>query len=84
MIPVFAVLQPAQMNFQLFRVFFFGIGMQVGLCALKAHRQTKMLPTLSSVPEEGLGRNGVDEPLEQLARSLPAVVDFCQVGQQHF
>lgn len=33
-------------------------------------------------PEEGLGRNGVDEPLEQLARSLPAVVHSRQVTQQ--
>lgn len=43
----------------------------------------KILPTHSSLLEEGLGRDGVDEPLEQLARSLPAVVDSRQVGQEH-
>lgn len=45
--------------------------------------EPKILPTHSSLLEEGLGRNGIDEPLEQLARSLPAVVDSCQVGQEH-
>lgn len=49
---------------------------------LNAHcyTQTDTVPT--SVPEEGLGRDGVDEPLKQLARSLPAVVDFCQVCEK--
>lgn len=37
---------------------------------------------LCTVPEEGFCRDGADEPLKQFARSLPAVVDFCQVGQQ--
>lgn len=58
--------------------------MLVRVDALNAHLQTKTRPTHSSLPEEGLPGNGVDEPLEQLACSLPAVVEFCQVSQQHF
>lgn len=78
--PVFSLLQPTEINCFLWNVLYlFGIDMQLRVCALNAHFyiQTDTVPT--SVPEEGLGRDGVDEPLEQLARSLPAVVDFCQV-----
>lgn len=32
-------------------------------------------------PEESLGRNRADEPLEQFARSLPAVVNIRKVSQ---
>lgn len=46
------------------------------------HHQLQKDELFSDMPEKGLGRNRVDEPLKQLAGSLPAVVDFCQVGQQ--
>lgn len=35
------------------------------------------------LPEEGLGRNRADEPLEQFARSLPTVVNRRKVSKQH-
>ena len=75
---MFSLLQPTEIHCFLLNVLHsFGIDMQLRVCALNAHFYTQTLPTF--VPEEGLGRDGVDEPLEQLARSLPAVVDFCQV-----